>query len=160
MPMQQMCRVVRVTRPNPYAYDMILEAGEMARAARAGQFVHIKCGEGLLFAALSLFVMLGGKAERSCSALFRGAGRGDRMAGPASGRGYLDVMGPLGNGFSHQGKNIILVGGGIGVPPCWVCQSVCRRGRLRPCRAGCPGQGSYAADGGIPDMVRICDCCH
>jgi len=31
--------------------------------------------------------------------------------------GFLDIVGPLGTGFSLEGRRILLVGGGVGVPP-------------------------------------------
>ena len=122
MPMQQMCRVVRVTRPNPYAYDMILEAGEMARAAQTGQFVHIKCGEGLLLRRpISICDARWEGGEELLRIVFEVRGEGTAWLAQRQAGDTLDVMGPLGNGFSHQGKNIILVGGGIGVPPMLGC---------------------------------------
>ena len=125
MPMQQMCRVAQVTRPNPYAYDMILEAGEMARAARVGQFVHIKCGEGLLLRRpISICDARWDERENLLRIVFEVRGEGTAWLARRQEGDALDVMGPLGNGFSPRGKNIILVGGGIGVPPMLGCARV------------------------------------
>ena len=49
MPMQRMCQIVERGQLNPYAVTMTLAVGEeLSRQISFGQFVHIRCGEGLL----------------------------------------------------------------------------------------------------------------
>lgn len=118
MPMQHGCTIVSISRPNPYAFDMTLEAGEMARAARPGQFVHIRCGEGLLLRRPISICDAQGDLLR---VVFEVRGEGTRWLSQRKTGETLDVLGPLGNGFSPAGKDILLVGGGIGVPPMLGC---------------------------------------
>ena len=47
MPVQQRCTVVEMTPINPTTYWMVLEVGNMVEelGLRAGQFLHVACGE-------------------------------------------------------------------------------------------------------------------
>ena len=122
MPMQQSCTIVRISRPNPYAFDMTLEAGEMARLARPGQFVHIRCGEGLLLRRpISICATQWGEQLGLLRMVFEVRGEGTRWLSQRKVGDELDVLGPLGSGFSPAGKDLLLVGGGIGVPPMLGC---------------------------------------
>ena len=48
MPIKKLCKIVERRALTSDIFSVFLEAGDMAEAARPGQFVHIKCGEGLL----------------------------------------------------------------------------------------------------------------
>ena len=48
MPVQRMCKIVEKAKLNPYAVSMTLEVGEMSKQISFGQFINIKCGDGLL----------------------------------------------------------------------------------------------------------------
>lgn len=93
---------------------LTVEAGIMARRAVPGQFVHIRCGaEHLLRRPISICDVNGDAVTLVVEA--RGAGT-DWLARREQGD-MLDLLGPLGNGFDTGGRRILLVGGGIGVPP-------------------------------------------
>lgn len=48
MAIQKLCKISSIEKLNTDAVSIWLEAGELAQAAQVGQFVNIKCGEGLL----------------------------------------------------------------------------------------------------------------
>lgn len=122
MPIQQQCRVVSVNRPNPHAYDMMLEVGEMGRMAVPGQFVHIKCGAGnLLRRPISICDAQWDESEDLMRIVFEVRGEGTAWLSERRPGDRLDVLGPLGHGFEPVGDKVLLVGGGIGVPPMRGC---------------------------------------
>ena len=122
MPIQQQCTIISVERPNPFAYDMMIEAGEMGRIACPGQFVHIRCGEGLLLRRpISICDAQWDEPDDIMRIVFEVRGEGTRWLSQRQAGDTLDVLGPLGHGFVPRGKNILLVGGGIGVPPLRGC---------------------------------------
>ncbi len=93
---------------------LTVEAEAIARRAAPGQFVHIRCGaENLLRRPISICDVSGGAVTLVVEA--RGAGT-DWLARREP-EDVLDILGPLGNGFDTGGRRILLVGGGIGVPP-------------------------------------------
>ena len=49
--------------------------------------------------------------------VYRIAGEGTREFSNLKEGDTIEIMGPLGNGFTLEGTNAILIGGGIGIPP-------------------------------------------
>lgn len=114
MPEQKSCEILRAARLNGSAFELWVEAGGMALAARPGQFVNVRCGgERLLRRPISI-CMVEGTALRI---VFEVRGEGTRWLSQRQAGEALDVLGPLGNGFDLTGERLLLVGGGIGVPP-------------------------------------------
>lgn len=113
----------------PRHFELSLLCPRVAHRARAGQFVHIlpqshASGENaswsfdpLLRRAFSVMDVAGDEFH----ILFRVEGRGTALLSRAGVSEWLDLIGPLGNGFSisqvKPGQRALLVGGGVGVPP-------------------------------------------
>ena len=88
-----------------------------------GQFVHIRCGEGLLLRRpISVCSCMEDEPDDLLSIVFEVRGEGTRwLAGRELGDS-LDVLGLAGNGFDLKPKGrYLLVGGGIGIPPMLGC---------------------------------------
>ncbi len=98
-------------------YSLILETPEIAKQAKAGQFVSLysKDGANLLPRPISLCEI--DKKEGTIRLVYRIAGKGTKEFAALSAGDVIDVMGPLGNGFTLKDKRAILIGGGIGIPP-------------------------------------------
>ena len=96
-------------------YSMIFDAPRIAKIAKPGQFVHIKCGELTLRRPISIASVQDGKI-RICYDV-RGEGT-TWLSGLKSGD-KIDIIGPIGKGFdiSDISKKVLLVGGGIGIYP-------------------------------------------
>ncbi len=98
-------------------YSMELLAPEIASAARAGQFISVytKDKSKLLPRPISL---CGIDRERGILRIvYRVAGAGTAEFSAYRAVDSVEIMGPLGNGFTLKDKKAILIGGGIGVPP-------------------------------------------
>ncbi|TCP52417.1 dihydroorotate oxidase B electron transfer subunit [Tumebacillus sp. BK434] len=98
---------------------MVFEAPENLDFS-PGQFLHIRVTDGvdhLLRRPISLCKVLGDKAGIGIA--YRVGGKGTRLLQAKRPGDTLDVLGPLGKGFPlHDGdEHVLLVGGGIGVPP-------------------------------------------
>lgn len=110
-------RIAAMRRLGRAAYDITLYAPELADAAAPGQFVHIRCGEKPLRRPISICSI-----DRKAGALrlvFEVRGQGTQWLAQRQAGEPLDVLGPLGNGFTlpEDGAGTLLVGGGIGTPP-------------------------------------------
>lgn len=81
MPIQKQCEIREMKPLTADIFSMVFDAGEMAKAAQPGQFVHIRCGEGNLLRPSHLHLRrLGGQsAHRLSSPWYR-----DRLAGEAN----------------------------------------------------------------------------
>ncbi len=122
---EKACKIVEKTCPNPHAVRMTVEAGDMVRKSfRApGQFVHVKCGEGLLLRRpISVCTCMEDVADDLLTLVFEVRGEGTAWLAQREVGESLDILGLLGNGFSIvPGGRYLLVGGGIGVPPLLGC---------------------------------------
>jgi len=99
---------------------LCMDSPDIARAASPGQFLHVRCSrtlDPLLRRPLS--VHYADRERGRVYILYRVAGRGTALlAGMRSGD-RLDVMGPLGKGYTlpSPGQSVAVIGGGIGAAP-------------------------------------------
>lgn len=98
-------------------YSLILCAPEIAKEAKAGQFVSVysKDGSKLLPRPISLCEIE--KETGTIRLVYRVVGFGTKEFSGLRVDDTIEVMGPLGNGFDKKDKKAILIGGGIGIPP-------------------------------------------
>ncbi len=114
------CRVISQEEISPGIYSLWLQTEQIAAGARPGQFVSLYCrGESrLLPRPISLCEIE--KEQGRLRLVYRVAGEGTREFSRLSKGDALEVIGPLGNGFPLEEcrqKKIVLLGGGIGIPP-------------------------------------------
>lgn len=99
-------------------YRMRIESPYLANNSKPGQFVEVKCSdenEPLLRRPLGVHRIFKSGIEM----LYEIVGKGTKLlSGKKSGE-YIDIIGPLGNGFNVEKnlKSAILIAGGIGVAP-------------------------------------------
>lgn len=98
-------------------YDFTIAAEEIAQLAQPGQFVHIRVTGFSLRRPISLCEV--DKEKGTIRIVFEVRGEGTEQLSRLNQGDCIDVMGPLGKGFTilDPSKKIIVVGGGIGVPP-------------------------------------------
>ncbi|MBR0172203.1 MAG: dihydroorotate dehydrogenase electron transfer subunit [Lachnospiraceae bacterium] len=98
-------------------YDLRLKT-PLARFARPGQFVGVFPQDASLL--LPRPVSICDAADDTLRLVFRVAGKGTASFVSLAAGAALRIMGPLGNGYPVErlsGKNVLLLGGGIGIPP-------------------------------------------
>ena len=102
-------------------YILEVDSSEIARTARPGQFVQILMhgmDNPLLPRPFSFLDI-----ERSTlKILYQVVGQGTKILSEKKRGDEISLLGPLGNGFTYnkkpkQKQNMILVGGGVGIPP-------------------------------------------
>jgi dihydroorotate dehydrogenase electron transfer subunit len=115
-------KVQSITKIAEQIYELELQ-GDLVKEIKApGQFVHIKVGNGFS-PLLRRPISISDFDKRACTMklIFRSEGKGTKLLSEVEKGSTIDVLGPLGNGFSletiHKGDTALLVGGGIGVPP-------------------------------------------
>ncbi|HAV43584.1 TPA: dihydroorotate dehydrogenase electron transfer subunit [bacterium] len=111
----------------PSYHRMVLESPAIARGAQPGQFLHIRISdrhEPFLRRPFSIHrVRREKEGQGEIEILYEVVGRGTEFLSKRQQGEYLDILGPLGNGFriGSEGRRIekgaLLIGGGIGVAP-------------------------------------------
>ncbi len=110
--------VTAVERPSANLVLLRLRAPDIARQARAGQFINIRVTDScfpLLRRPFSIY-----RAEGECiEIVFSVVGTGTSLIAGKREGDALDIIGPLGTPFTAAGPSVtaILVGGGLGVAP-------------------------------------------
>jgi dihydroorotate dehydrogenase electron transfer subunit len=112
---------------------MWIEAPDIAAAAQPGQFITVRCGDFTLRRPFSIHQSSpltcspydssrrAGEdpGEGEIAILFKVAGKGTLWLSQQQNGEKIDVLGPLGKGFTigPKSKNLLLVAGGIGIAP-------------------------------------------
>lgn len=113
-----LCKLIYKQRLSDKIYDYTVFCPEMAEKAKAGQFLHILCGgEVYLRRPISICDVQDGRCIRF---IFEVRGDGTRALSLKNEGDMLDILGPLGNGFTVKNDGdgaVLLVGGGIGTFP-------------------------------------------
>ncbi len=94
-----------------------MEEPYIASTAKPGQFLTIRCGNGLILRRpFSIHRATDGKLV---SIFFKVVGKGTAWLSQRSSGEVLDVLGPLGNGFyvPESAQNLLLLAGGTGIAP-------------------------------------------
>ena len=149
MKVERKCTIVAREEMGDAIY-LVLEAGDMVRTSYAGpgQFVHVKCGEGLLLRRpISVCSCQEDVPNDFIAIAFEVRGDGTRWLAQRKVGDTLDVMGLLGNGFSIKPKGrYLLVGGGIGIPP------------MRGCAQATEGRSTAILGGRSKDKIILQSC--
>ncbi len=98
-------------------YEMVLENSFVSMTAKPGQFLHLQLDGHMLRRPISIASV--DKEKNTVTILFKINGSGTKhLAGYQPGY-VLNALGPAGNGFTldSESSTILLIGGGIGVPP-------------------------------------------
>ena len=105
-------------------YSMWIKDKELADNARPGQFVSLYCKEGSQLLPRPISICEIDKENETLRLVYRVVGKGTEEFSKMNAGDTIRVMGPLGNGFTLEGKKAILIGGGIGIPPMYNLQKV------------------------------------
>lgn len=115
--------IVKVVSQNSLGngiFDMVLQTENIAKAAKAGQFVSVYSNDAskLLPRPISLCGIDREKGTLRLVYRVTGEGTGTEEFSRLKACDTVKILGPLGNGFTVvPGKKAFLIGGGIGVPP-------------------------------------------
>ena len=104
----------------PGFYQMTLNTPQIAQDAKPGQFIMVRTSptlEPFLKRPISLHRI--NKAKGTLELVYQVIGRGTELLSRFKPGDEVEIMGPLGNGFSWQSnfKRVALVGGGCGIAP-------------------------------------------
>lgn len=104
---------VTASEPLGDYYKLTVKSQALCDLTKAGQFLHVRCGEKTLRRPISIHNVSGD----AITMIYEAKGEGTRWLSQQKPGDILDILGPLGNGFPQIPGKILVVGGGIGVPP-------------------------------------------
>ena len=116
---QTLCSVASNVEVMPGIHLMWIEAPNIACSVLPGQFITVRCGDFTLRRPFSVHQV----SSREIALLFKVAGKGTLWLSQRQTGERIDILGPLGEGFSipsviaRQPKHLLLVAGGIGIAP-------------------------------------------
>ncbi|MBQ3006672.1 MAG: dihydroorotate dehydrogenase electron transfer subunit [Clostridia bacterium] len=108
-------------------YEMKLE-GDTSHITAPGQFINIQLDGFYLRRPISICDY----DDETITIIYKIVGQGTENMSMLDAGGYLDILCGLGNGFdtSKCGKNTVLIGGGVGVPPMYnLCKKLLAEGK-------------------------------
>ena len=126
---QALCSISSNAEVTPGIHLMWIEAPDIAAAAQPGQFITVRCGDFTLRRPFSIHQVGGnnsiaspdaiGTKQSQIAILFKVTGRGTLWLSQRKAGERIDILGPLGKGFTMapRSRNLVLVAGGIGLAP-------------------------------------------
>ncbi len=152
-----MATVVSNGEVMPHVYLMWLDCPGISQEARPGQFVMVRCGEEtVLRRPLSVHQV---EADRF-ALLFLVAGRGTQWLATRQPGERIDILGPLGNGFTVDvdSRNLLLVAGGMGIAPLvFLTDKAVAEGRDVTLLYGTANDDRYPVPAGIAEVAATED---
>ncbi|PLS06490.1 dihydroorotate dehydrogenase electron transfer subunit [Neobacillus cucumis] len=119
---KELCKILSQKEIASDIYELTINGELVSQITSPGQFVHIKVSNGLdPLLRRPISISSYDFEQKSLTMIYRKDGRGTSMLAELRPGMFVDILGPLGNGFSVDeisiGDTVLLVGGGIGVPP-------------------------------------------
>lgn len=97
-------------------FDLTISCPDVAQLAKAGQFAQVAADGFFLRRPISICDI--DKDAGTIRLVFEVRGKGTEKLSELNKGDLIDIIAPLGNGFTYlEGKKAVCVGGGIGVPP-------------------------------------------
>ena len=95
-------------------YSITVSGNKLANESKPGQFMHIKCGHSRI---LRRPISICDIESDKITFVFEVKGEGTKWLAGRKTNQKLDILGPLGNGFTFNEEKLLIVGGGLGTPP-------------------------------------------
>lgn len=109
--------ITRIDKLAQDVYSMWLKADSIVKEARSGQFVSLYCKDGSRLLPRPISICELDRMNGTLRLVYRILGEGTKEFSTLKEGDTIEIMGPLGNGFTLEGKKALLIGGGIGIPP-------------------------------------------
>ena len=109
----------------PSIYEMLIQAPDIVKQAQAGQFVNLYCNDQSKLLPRPISICEVNHEKGNLRLVYAVVGSGTHLFSEMEAGEMIDVLGPLGKGFSlelnsenhNSPKQVLIVGGGVGTPP-------------------------------------------
>lgn len=110
-------KITKVDQLTKDIFSMWISDETIATNARPGQFISLYSRDGSALLPRPISICEIDVEQGAIRLVFRIVGKGTKEFSGHKAGDSIEVMGPLGNGFTIEGTKAILIGGGIGIPP-------------------------------------------
>jgi len=141
----------------PHVYLMWLECPSISQEARPGQFVMVRCGEETV---LRRPLSIHQTGDDRLALLYAVIGKGTQWLAARQPGDEIDVLGPLGNGFTvlPEPQNLLLVAGGIGIAPLYyLADMAVKDGKQVTLLYGTANKDRYPVPAGVTEVASTED---
>lgn len=114
---QETARILRQDLLADGIYSIWFETKDIAKHAIPGQFVAVYSKDASRMLPRPISICEIDKENNAIRIVYRVAGKGTEEFSSYFADDCLRIMGPLGNGYPEIAGNVMVIGGGIGVPP-------------------------------------------
>lgn len=118
--MSFLSKIKDIKRLSPDTFLIRIESGEISKQAESGQFVNVRCCDGFdAYLRRPISICSIDRENKTFDIAYQVRGKGTQMLCSFEPGDNIDVIGPLGKGFTISAlhKRIAVVGGGIGIFP-------------------------------------------
>ncbi|MEG0804910.1 MAG: dihydroorotate dehydrogenase electron transfer subunit [Lachnospiraceae bacterium] len=114
---QETCKILSHEEIGTDIYSMWLETENITGPALPGQFIAMYSNDNSRLLPRPISICEIDKTKKALHIVYRVAGTGTQEFSEMHAGQTLKVLGPLGNGFPKVEGKVLIVGGGIGIPP-------------------------------------------
>lgn len=113
---QELCPIIKKVQLNPTTYSFTVQSQKAVQTMNHGQFANLRAEGKTLRRPISVCEF--SREEQWIRFVFEVRGEGTGIISQKTEGDSLDILAPLGNGFTiDPNERAVFVGGGIGVPP-------------------------------------------
>lgn len=104
---------------SPGIFKMVIASNRIETSAKPGQFVNFYCKDGSRLLPRPISICEMDKQNNTLTFVYGVVGKGTEEFSNMKSGEYIDILGPLGNGYEIDLdiNEHIIIGGGIGIPP-------------------------------------------
>lgn len=117
MHFKEIAQVIRQDYISTDIYSIWLKTNRIAKEAKPGQFVSLYSKDGSHLLPRPISICEVDRDKDAIRLVYRIAGAGTKEFSKMHAGDTMEVMGPLGNGFTLKDRKAMLIAGGIGIPP-------------------------------------------
>lgn len=110
-------KVIQQEKLGDGIYSIWFATKDIAKAAKAGQFVAVYSKDKSHMLPRPISICEIDKEENRIRIVYRVVGEGTMELSQVKAGDDVRIMGPLGNGYSEMKGSVMVIGGGIGIPP-------------------------------------------
>ena len=98
-------------------FSMWIDTPDISKDAKEGQFISLYCKDGTKLLPRPISICEINEERTALRIVYRVVGGGTKEFSTYQAGDYIEILGPLGNGFMVQEGSALLIAGGIGIPP-------------------------------------------
>ena len=114
---QEIAKIIRQEQLAEGIYSIWFETKDIAKYAKPGQFVAVYSNDNSRMLPRPISICEIDNERDAIHIVYRVAGKGTDEFSKYHAGENLRIMGPLGNGYPEMEGNVMVIGGGIGIPP-------------------------------------------